>query len=197
ARDFADYSALTNPQPITVEDARIQIKDNEALIVFLDTAELGPTPEETFIWVVTKTDTHWVRSDIGTTALAKEVAALRCGLDKTAWDGEGRMRCADALGLPEGDGITRPFDAGRAYALYKSFLGQAESVIAGKQLLVVPSGPLTQLPFQVLVTKSPATPQPRTAAELAAVHWLGLTHPLTVLPSVPGPEAPPPHTPPT
>src|SRR5262249_37053470 len=59
ARDFADYSALTNPQPITVEDARIQIKDNEALIVFLDTAELGPTPEETFIWVVTKTDTHW------------------------------------------------------------------------------------------------------------------------------------------
>ena len=47
-------------------------------------------PEETFVWVVTKTEVRWVRSELGTAALAREVAALRCGLDAAAWDGGGR-----------------------------------------------------------------------------------------------------------
>ena len=42
-------------------------------------------PEETFIWVVTKSDVRWVRSELGTAALAREVAALRCGLDTSNW----------------------------------------------------------------------------------------------------------------
>ena len=59
---------------------------DEALILFLDTPEAPPTPEETFIWVVTKTDLRWVGIDLGTAALTKEVRALRCGLDaRGAW----------------------------------------------------------------------------------------------------------------
>ena len=54
--------------------------------LILATPEWKPTPEETFIWVVTKTDVRWVRSDLGTAALTREVAALRCGLDATKWD---------------------------------------------------------------------------------------------------------------
>ena len=58
-----------------------QLRPDEALILFLDTPEATPTPEETFIWVVTKTDLRWVRTGLGTAALAREVQALRCGLD--------------------------------------------------------------------------------------------------------------------
>ena len=57
-----------------------------------------------------------------------------------------------------------PFDHARAHRLYKALFGQVEDLIHGKQLLIVPSGPLTQLPFQVLVTAQPpqAAIRPRT-----------------------------------
>ena len=48
-----------------------------------------------------------------------------------------------------------PFDLARAHALYKALFGQVEDLIKGKHLLIAPSGPLTRLPFQVLVTGIP------------------------------------------
>lgn len=112
----------------------------------------------------------------------REVAALRCGLDLTAWNGSGPSRCADLLMLtPEQvpkDGQALPFDASRAHTLYKSLLGEAADLIKGKHLLIVPSGPLTTLPFQVLVTEPPK------AGDLKSVRWLARDHAITVLPSV-------------
>ena len=77
--EFPDYAALASPQPLTVEEVQADLRPDEALVLFLDTPEWKPTPEETFIWVVTKTDVRWVRSELGTPALTREVAALRCG----------------------------------------------------------------------------------------------------------------------
>src|SRR5215467_8925228 len=54
----------------------------------------------------------------------------------------------------------------------------ASILIGGKHLLIVPSGPLTQLPFQVLVTAAP------TSADHRAVAWLARAHAITVLPAV-------------
>ena len=149
-------------------------------MLFLDTPEAKSTPEETFIWVVTKTDMRWVRSDLGTKALAREVRALRCGLDAEAW---ADRPCADLTGQSYTDadrevGNPLPFDHARAYRLYQALLGQAEDLIKGKQLLIVPSGALTQLPFQVLVTAAPASADQKSAA------WLIRDHALTVLPAV-------------
>jgi hypothetical protein len=59
-----------------------------------------------------------------------------------------------------------------------------EDLIKGKQLLVVPSGPVTQLPFQVLVTQTPKTAIPASLAEYRDVAWLGARQPITVLPAV-------------
>jgi hypothetical protein len=59
-----------------------------------------PAPEGTFIWVVIKRGVRWLRSEMGTPALQREVAALRCGLDATAWYGDGIKRCADLLKIP-------------------------------------------------------------------------------------------------
>ena len=98
AADFPDYAALARPEPLSVEEVQAQLGADEALVLFLDTPEWKPTPEETFIWVVTKTDMRWVRSDLGTPALTREVAALRCGLDAALWDDEGApTRCRDLL----------------------------------------------------------------------------------------------------
>ena len=55
-------------------------------------------------------------------------------------------------------------------------------LIAHKQLLVVPSGPLTSLPFHVLITEKP-TPI-NAAAGYSDFDWLAKRHAVTVLPSV-------------
>ena len=85
AVEFPEFAALTNPSPLTIADVQAQLHDDEALVLFLDTPaypEIHPAmPEETFIWVVTRTSRRWTRSRLGSVALAREVAALRCGLD--------------------------------------------------------------------------------------------------------------------
>ena len=92
AAKFPDYAALAQPGAAAVEEVQAQLGADEALVLFLDTPEWKPTPEETFIWVVTKTDLRWVRSDLGTAALTREVQALRCGLDAAAWEGRAMRR---------------------------------------------------------------------------------------------------------
>jgi len=182
ARDFPDYAALASPAPISIAAVQAQLGADEALVLFLDTREDKPPPEETFIWVVTKADTRWARSALGTTALTREVAALRCGLDGTAWYGEGTQRCAKALGIRlatlPGSDQALPFDHDRAHKLYTALFGEVRDLIKGKHLLIVPSGPLTQLPFQVLVTKAPTSGDHRAAA------WLARDHAVTILPAV-------------
>ena len=149
-------------------------------MLFLDTKGGKVTPEETFIWVVTKTDMRWMRSDLGKSALARQVQALRCGLDAEAW---GDRPCAELTGQSYTDedrdsGKPLPFDHARAHRLYQALFGPAEDLIKGKSLLIVPSGALTQLPFQVLVTAPPASGDHRSVA------WLVRDHALTVLPAV-------------
>ena len=137
AAEFPDYAALASPAPLSVEEVQAQLGADEALVLFLDTPEWKPTPEETFIWVVTKTDVRWVRSDLGKAALTREVQALRCGLDEAAW--RGRSRCRELTGQDYTGGLDAgkplPFDHARAHRLYKALFGQVEDLIKGKHLL--------------------------------------------------------------
>ncbi|MGO9461199.1 MAG: tetratricopeptide repeat protein [Rhodomicrobium sp.] len=179
-RGFPDYSALAFPAPLSIVQVQAELRDDEALMLFVATPEWKQTPEETFVWVVTKTDMRWVRSDLGKAALTREVQALRCGLDDAAWDGP---RCNELTGetYTEADRNASklpPFDHARAYRLYQALFGQVKDLIKGKSLLIVPSGTLTQLPFQVLVTAAPQMRQSKTAA------WLIREHAFTVLPAV-------------
>jgi CHAT domain-containing protein len=77
-----------------------------------------------------------------------------------------------------------PFDLARAHALYEGLFGQIEDLIKDKRLLIVPSGPLTQLPFEVLVTESPKAALPTSAADYRDVAWLARKEAITVLPAV-------------
>ena len=57
-------------------------------------------------------------------------------------------------------------------------------MIKDKHLFVVPSGPLTSLPFNVLVTEPPKVRVPNDPAQYRQAAWLGTRQPVTVLPSV-------------
>ena len=205
AKDFRDYAALASPKPLSIPDVQSQLRDNEALVLFLDTPQLEPTPEETFIWVVTKTDSRWVKSEFGTKALEERVTALRCGLDSSNWTDASawsdtteeakrgkevqiarRERCKSLTGREITDSEPLPFDIAKANELYRALFGQVEDLLKNpdgtfRQLLVVPSGPLTQLPFQVLVTGKPEDAEKAAYANAA---WLIRRHAIAVLPSV-------------
>jgi CHAT domain-containing protein/tetratricopeptide (TPR) repeat protein len=172
--EFPDYASLASPAPLAVDEVQALLGSNEALVLFLDTAEWQTTPGETFIWVVTANDVRWVRSDLGSETLSREVQALRCGLDAAAW---AKTRCAEFTGRSHPVGPL-PFDHARAHAVYKALFGQVEDLIRDKHLLIVPSGALTQLPFQVLVTA------PSVNADHKSAAWLIREHALTVLPAV-------------
>jgi CHAT domain-containing protein/Tfp pilus assembly protein PilF len=181
AKDFPEYATLADAQPLTIADVQALLRADEALLLLFDTRERQPAPEETFIWVVTKTQARWLKSEFGTQALANHVAALRCGLDNTAWDGDGEARCT---GLLKTAGTPLPFDLDRAHELYKALFGQVEDLIKDKHLLIAAQGPLTALPFHVLVTEKPAQATPADAGGYADAAWLAKRHAVTVLPSV-------------
>jgi tetratricopeptide (TPR) repeat protein/CHAT domain-containing protein len=197
AQDFPDYAELARPLPLSVSEVQSQLEAGEALVLFLDAKEWISNapgrakllPDESFVWVVTKSEVRWVRSELGTRALLGEVAALRCGLDNALWDDVRTSElCARLVGANRADvrpnANVLPFDLARAHALYKALFGRVEDLIAGRHLLVVASGALTQLPFQVLVTAASETGIPDGPAGYRDAAWLGVRQPITVLPAV-------------
>ena len=187
AKDFPDYAALASPEPLTIAETQTLLRPDETLVLFLDTPGALSTPEETFVWVVSNAESRWVRVDLGTKALTEEVAALRCGVDRSAWYGEGALLCAKRLNIEldkapkSGDSL--PFDLTRAHELYRALFVPVEDLIKGKDLLIVASGPLSQIPFHVLVTEKPNSAV--TSAEaFRRGAWLAKSNAITVLPSV-------------
>ena len=183
---FPAYTAMSSPAPLPAAEAQAALGADEALVLFYDTPELKGTPGETFVIAVTKTGMRGVRSELGTAELAREVKALRCGLDAEAWAAPG---CEELIGggYTEADlkaGKPLPFDHARARRLYEALFGQVADLIRGKQLLIVPSGPLTQLPFQVLVTAQPAAGGHKAKEADRDAAWLIRDHAITVLPAV-------------
>lgn len=171
-RAFPDYAALADPRPLT----RVQVQDllraDEVLAAILVGAD------RSFVWAITRERADWAQIDLGAEELSREVAALRLGLDPLAQqDAEG----ADGSRA----GVVAGFDLGKAHALYKKVLGPIAPLLSGKRhLILMPTGALTSLPFQVLVTAPPRTSgSPDQALRGAA--WLIKSHALSVLPSVP------------
>jgi tetratricopeptide (TPR) repeat protein len=123
AKDFPEFAALASPAPLEIREVQGLLGAHEALVLLLDTSAESPTQEETFLWVITKTDSRWVRSDLGTKALAERVAALRCGLDVTLWlPGRNNQRCRDLVkALPREEivngqrELVLPFDLAKAH----------------------------------------------------------------------------------
>ena len=157
---FPDYLSLAEPAPLTVAETQKLLKDDEALAAILT------GPESSLVWVVTPGGADWAEIGAGEAALATEVKALRAGLAPAA----------------EGGGAS--FDVARAHQLYQLLLGRFSSVLSGKRhVMFVATGPVSSLPFQVLVTEPPR-PGLSEAEALKEAQWLIRRHALSVLPSV-------------
>lgn len=174
ATQFPGYATFIARNPIGLADVQKQLGPKEALLLFTT------TERTTYVWTVTKSDIRWHAAQLGTKQLTDTVRILRCGLDDEAWHGKA-SDCSEKYGLkkPPGGGQL-PFDTERAHGLYQALLAPAAKEIDGKELILVPSGPLATLPFQVLLTEKP----PNGPLAFADAPWLARRFATTVLPSV-------------
>jgi CHAT domain-containing protein/tetratricopeptide (TPR) repeat protein len=201
---FPEYTSLVSAAPIDVAEVQRLLRDNEAMVKFF-MPDKPWKDSRAFVWAITKQRTPaWAQLSLPAQEIADLVAALRCGLDRTAWQDQADPQCAKLLNMPVTDAIDPlPFDLVRSHKLYQALFDPVADLIEGKQLIIVPSGPLTQLPFQVLVTAEPefiAKFEPATKSEPAAksefgagagasdlwrgASWLVRQHALSVLPSI-------------
>jgi CHAT domain-containing protein/Tfp pilus assembly protein PilF len=165
-RDFPDYAALANPRPLKVESVQKLIRPDEALVLLLT------GDKESYVFALTRSGFDWRTIPSGRDDLVSRTAAFRRGLDL--------------------DTMTQ-FDIGIAHELYTLLLGPVDTLIKDKgHLLIVPSGPLTAVPFHLLVTEKPAVPvsQPASkpteenAAPFRDAAWLIKRQAISVLPAV-------------
>lgn len=183
AKDFPEYAALANPEPLSFKATQDQLRPDEALVMF----PWGFS--EYFVVVVTRERTRWARLAETTANIRIKTQLLRCGLDKEGewqWSPEKQRWIARkplcAKLKPEGLTANEPppFDLTVAHDLYKTLFDPIKDEIKGKHLLVPPTNP----PAQVLVTEKPGVAVPSDPAAYARAAWLTKSHALTVLPSV-------------
>ena len=164
-------AALAHAEPLTAEEVQNLLGANEALVFFLVGAN------ESYVFALTREGFEWRTISLGEKNMAAKVAAFRRGLD------------VDELTKSVSMGKAQLFDLATAHELYVALFGPVEALIKDKpQLLIVPSGPLTALPFHLLVTDKPAIAVPQMQINDMAAYrdaaWLVKRHAVTVLPSV-------------
>jgi CHAT domain-containing protein/tetratricopeptide (TPR) repeat protein len=166
---FPRYDQLVRPEPLSVAEAQTLLGPDEALVTYL----VGFN--EIYAWAVTREAVLMRQLAMYPQDLTVAVAKLRAALqvEPTSTDRE-------HVKLPL-------FSLATAHDLYGKLLAEFAPVIASKtQLVIVPSGSLTSLPFHLLVRSKPkiAEPTRQQAAAYRDADWLARHHAITVLPSV-------------
>jgi CHAT domain-containing protein/Tfp pilus assembly protein PilF len=171
-QQFPDYAALANPKPLKVEEVQKLLGADEALVYFLI------DEKQSCVFALTKDAFAWHPLAMGADAIATGVAAFRRGLDVDMIEDQSVL---DSIGKQR-----ELFDLDVANKEYVALLGPVDGLIKGKQsLLVVPAGPLTALPFHLLVTEKPAAaPDMDHLARYRDAAWLIKRQAVSVLPSV-------------
>lgn len=172
--DFPRYAELTRPKPLSIAEVQSLLAPDEALVFTF----VGQT--YSFVWAVTPSKSGWHRVNAAQDHLAEAVLRLRADLDPT-----GIARGAEAL---EGEEQAAPrgkaFDRRLSKTIYDVFLAALEPVFGdSKHIYVVSDGPLTSIPFGLLVTDD-FNGNDDDPAALRATPWLIRGYALTTLPSV-------------
>ena len=171
-QEFPDYAALANPKPLKAEDAQALLAADEALVLLL------PGDQESYVFALTREGFEWKTLPIDEDILIGKVTRFRRGLHDFN---------DQVIELRKTGRTPELFDIAMAQELYAALLDPVEALIKDKRhLLVAPSGPLTALPFHLLVTEKPAVARPeiKDVAAYRDAAWLIKRHAITVLPSV-------------
>jgi CHAT domain-containing protein/Tfp pilus assembly protein PilF len=158
---FPQYAELADPAPLSIAQTQALLKPDEVLVSYVSLYQ------QSLVFAVTREGSAWVQIPLSEAELSARVAKLRKGL----WN--------DTPG-----GSTPPFDLAASHELYEALLGPVEPMLANKtRLIVVPTGALTSLPFQVLVTKAPDPALSQNSGYRQAA-WLIKDKAISVLPSI-------------
>jgi CHAT domain-containing protein/Tfp pilus assembly protein PilF len=183
-QQFPDYAALSTPRAISAKEVQALLSDDEALLLF------AAGDNESYVFAVTREGLGWKSVPLGGEALEQKVAAFRRGLNVDMIEDQDYL---DAIQTKR-----ELFDLGLANEVYKALIGPVETLVKDKRhLLVVPFGPLTALPFHLLVTEPPRLGTPsvdtRLTVEKMAPYrdaaWLTKRQAVSVMPSVAGLKA--------
>jgi CHAT domain-containing protein len=176
------YAELSGTRVLTIREVQQLLADDEALVYFADDGL------HIHAFFLTKTTAAWMPLAFTSATIADDVQALRCGLDGTSWLDASAERCRALLNINYTDADFQnneelPFDLKRAYHLYEALFGKLGGLVAGKRLIMVPTGTLATLPLQVLVTEEPDAALTGDERYRKAA-WLIRRQPITVLPSI-------------
>ncbi len=180
ASDFPEFAALSNPLPMTVKDVQALLGDDEALVLFVAAGN-----GQSYVIALTQRAFGWQPIPLGGSVLAEKVASFRRGLNVDMVEEQSYL---DSVGVKR-----ELFDLGFANDVFKILFGPVEPLIKDKHhLMVVPFGPLTALPFHLLVTEPPRVAKPaaqssftaETAAPYRDAVWLARRQAVSVMPSV-------------
>ncbi|MEM6727386.1 MAG: CHAT domain-containing protein, partial [Pseudomonadota bacterium] len=170
-----DFRELINPRPMDVAEVQATLGEGEVLLFTLSGTW------ETYIWAISRDRADWHAVFFPDPDDMKgRVTALRRLLSSTE-----NARAAEAMS-DEGDSFPaiRAFDRGLAHGIYGDLLAPLAHVFDGAEhLLLVPDGPLTSLPFGLLIASEPQGADDDPFA-LRDTDWLIKRHALTVLPNV-------------
>ena len=205
---FPKFSSYLRSKPLRISEVQEHIKPDEVLIKFSMTIDdNGVSSDEVFAWAITKDEVSWKQISINGDELAGYIEGIRCGLDKSNWylpsieesdtlrekeqkeQQRNRVnRCQQLLGVSYSsldlkNGVPLPFDLDRAFKLYITLFGNFEEIMMNKQLLYVPSGLLSTIPLQVLITKKPDKLTP-ARFKYSRANWLIRNTSISVLPTI-------------
>ena len=179
-KEAPEFAELANPRPLTIEQTQKLLGPDEALVLYL------VDDKRSFVWAVTRDKVEWRLIFEKKKYIEREISALRRSLDP-------RLLLA---GESSPDQVCRGFerqdqrckgedaDLQRAHRLYTDLIDPVAKAINSKRhLIIVPSGPLTGLPFHMLLTAPPPS-EGKPADRLKKAQWLIRRHAVTVLPSV-------------
>lgn len=174
-REFPDFFALINPQPVSIAQTQDFLEAGEAIVLIV------PSEFGTHVVAITS-DTHaWHRADMAAESVEDIVRRLR-------WDLGARVPATQAeidgwqADYPESGEF--PFDRQAAFNLYETLIAPVEGAIGDPSTLyVVTGGSLATLPLSVLVTEAPqgADYDPQALRDTA---WLADRYALASIPSI-------------
>ncbi len=126
------YAKLLNPPPATVDEVQEQLHLGEVLV------SIYPTVSKTYIWAIPKRgNVQFAVAPFGKNYVHESIKFLRRALAPEA---------QTFGGIPE-------FELARAYELYAGLLKPIESSLRDvRDLIIVATGPLAQIPFSILPT---------------------------------------------
>lgn len=163
-REDPAYADLADPRPISLAETQSLLSDNEGLVLVLSVVN------DTYLFAISRSQIAWAHVPVTRLKLEEQVRVLRLQVDKTTWQEQ-----------------MAPFDRSLAYTLYQEVLAPVDRVFKDKaNLFVVATGPLTSLPFAMLVTEPPAggAAGDRDPEALRQTAWLIKRQASVTLPSV-------------